>query len=69
MSLPDWFKAKQIEIEQIVADAEQLRARWGREAEHRCEEALSQSSDPTRRRILKQVRKALRHLPGGGVRA
>lgn len=64
MSLATWFNSKQQEMEQVLHDARELRARYGDEAERWCETSLSGPIDHEQRRLLKQLRRALAHIPG-----
>lgn len=67
MSLVSWFNSKQHEMEQVLHDAQALRARYGCEAERWCEAALTGRIDGEQRRLLKQLRRALAHIPAATV--
>ena len=62
MSLATWFNSKQEEMERVLHDARELRARYGDEAERWCDTSLSGPIDDEQRRLLKQLRRALTHI-------
>ena len=62
MSLLDWFRVRHSEIERVHADAAELRERYGDEAEHWCTAGLLSAREASKRRRLKQIQKALKHI-------
>lgn len=44
-------------------DAQELRSRYGTEAEELCEIGIMAASSPRQRRLLKSIRRALSQLP------
>lgn len=63
MSLLNWYRSVEAEMDQVARDARQLRASYGPEAEQWCEVGLvGVAGDAAKRRRLEQIRRALRHL-------
>ena len=61
MKLPSFFKAKS-EVDPL-AEAMDLRERYGSDAEQWCEAGILETSELGRRRALYRVRELLRNVP------
>ena len=61
MKLPSFFKAKR--DADPLAEAIDLRQRYGSEAEQWCETGILEAEERTRRRALYRVRELLRSVP------
>lgn len=63
MALLDWFDDQRRRMDFICTRAEELRAQYGEDAEEWCETRFLSAQQPAERRAMKQLRKALRHIP------